>query len=153
MKKKVGRPSKFTVELAEDICNTVALSTQSIQTLILKNSSWPDYQTIYSWMKNNEKFQEMYARAKEDQADHLCEDILRIIDKPETYIDEKGIERSEVNMCKLKVDALKWHAMKLKPKRWGPNAEVEELKADNERVKRELEMLRAKLDSQNKKEY
>lgn len=121
---KIGRPSLYTDELAREICSTIATTTKGLPTLCVINSHWPSYETIYAWMRVdgeqfNKIFSDMYAKAKEDQADYLCEDILRIIDKPETFTDESGQERNDVAMMRLKVDSLKWQAMKLKPRRWG----------------------------------
>ena len=67
----------------------------------------------------------LYAKAKESQADYLVDDILRVIDKPETYIDEHGLERNDIGMIRIKVDAMKWQAMKLKPKKYGDKSFVE----------------------------
>jgi len=121
-----GRPSMYTSSLGKEICDTIATSSQSLQTLCEKHSHWPSYNAIYEWLRDNrEGFGELYARAKEDQADHLAESILRIIDKPETFYDENGNERNDVAMMRLKVDSLKWHAMKLKPKKYGDRQQIE----------------------------
>jgi hypothetical protein len=119
-KKPHGRPSIHTPELAKEICDTIASSNQALQTLCQTHSNWPSYNAIYEWIADNrEGFGDLYAKAKDNQADYLAEEILRIIDKPETYFDENGNERNDVSMMRLKVDAWKWHAMKLKPKKWG----------------------------------
>lgn len=115
-----GRPSIYNIAIATEICDTIALSNQSLQSLCFANDHWPSYQAIYEWITSNrEGFGDLYAKAKEAQADHLCDSILTIIDKPETVIGEDGIERTDVAMCRLKVDSLKWQAMKLKPKKYG----------------------------------
>ena len=151
-KSKGGRPTIYNDKLGEEICDKVSTTTKGLPTLCQMYDHWPAYETIYAWIRTDgHRFSHIYAKAKEDQDDYLCDDILRIIDKPETF-EENGVERNDVGMCRLKVDSLKWQAMKLKPKKWGEKA-YEDLKQDNERVKAELEELRAKLDSQNRKEY
>jgi hypothetical protein len=121
----VGRPSMHTPELAKEICDTIASSTKGLHSLCQMHAHWPSYNAIYEWINDNrEGFGDLYAKAKESQADYLCDDILRIIDKPETYI-ENGVERNDVAMMRLKVDSMKWQAMKLKPRRWG-DKQVEE---------------------------
>ncbi len=151
-KPKLGRPTIYSTALGKEICSKIATTTKGLPTLCQMYDNWPSYETIYAWIREKQQpFSDMYAQAKEDQADYLCEDILRIIDKPETF-EENGIERNDVGMCRLKVDSLKWQAMKLKPRKWGEKA-YEDLKMDNERVKAELEELREKLDAQNRKEY
>lgn len=123
--KQAGRPSIHTPELAKEICDTIATSSKSLQTLCQMYSHWPSFNAIYEWIADNRcGFGEMYAKAKEAQSDYLVDDILRIIDKPETFIDESGQERNDVAMMRLKVDSLKWQAMKLKPRKWGDRIEV-----------------------------
>jgi len=150
-KKPTGRPSIYSDELAKDICDTIATTTKGLPTLCQIYSHWPSYETIYAWIRENKQpFSDMYAKAKEDQADYLVDDILRIIDKPETFV-EDGVERNDVAMMRLKVDSLKWQAMKLKPKKYDKH--VEEIKADNEQLKAELRHLRAELDDKNRSIY
>jgi hypothetical protein len=149
-----GRPSIYTSELAKEICATISTSTKSLQALCKLHDNWPSENAIHEWIHDNRcGFGEDYTRAKEAQADHLAEAILYVIDKPETYFDEAGNERNDVPMIRVKVDALKWHAMKLKPKKWGNEQKIEELEGENERVKKELRELREKLDKANLSEY
>jgi hypothetical protein len=125
-KKPSGRPSIHTHELAKEICDTIAESNQSLYVLCHKNPHWPCYNAIYEWINDNRQgFGDLYAKAKENQADYLAESILTIIDKPETFYDENGNERNDTQMIRIKVDALKWHAMKLKPKKWGERTQVD----------------------------
>lgn len=147
-----GRPSIYTAELAQEICQAISISNKALQTICMEHEHWPSYVTIWDWIqKNRNGFAKLYAAAKEAQADHLCESILTIIDKPETFIDENGKERNDTQMIRLKVDALKWQAMKLKPKKYDKH--VEDLQADNERVKQELKEVKERLDSENVREY
>jgi hypothetical protein len=147
-----GRPSIYTPELAEEICQAISVSNKALQTICMSHEHWPSYVTIWDWIqKDRNGFAKLYAEAKEAQADYLCESILTIIDKPETFVDENGNERNDVAMMRLKVDSMKWQAMKLKPKKY--DKYVEDLQADNERVKKELQELKDKLDLENLREY
>lgn len=150
-KKPKGRPSIYTPELAKEICDTIGSTTKGLPTLCQMNDHWPCYNAIYEWIQDNRcSFGDMYAKAKENQADYLVDDILRIIDKPETFI-ENGVERNDTQMIRIKVDAMKWQAMKLKPKKYDKH--VEDLQADNERVKQELQEVKERLDMANRKDY
>ena len=126
MAKVNGRPTLCTPEMIKEICDTISTSSQGLPTLCQMNSNWPGCSTIFEWISDNRNgFADSYAKAKESQADYLVDDILRIIDKPESFIDENGNERNDVAMMRLKVDAIKWQAMKLKPKKYdnkGPEA-------------------------------
>lgn len=80
-------------------------------TKILKKKGMPCYETVCRWLRKgeNEEFSEMYARAREDQADNMADQIVEISDN-----EEEDPQRS-----RLKIDARKWVASKLKPKRYG----------------------------------
>lgn len=148
-----GRPSLYTPELAQEICDTIGSSNKALQSLCLMNAHWPSYNAIYEWIRDNRcGFGDAYAKAKEDQADYLADDILRIIDKPETFI-ENGVERNDTQMMRIKVDALKWHAMKLKPKKYGDKQIIEQTTSENEQLKEELRELRAQLAEKSRAEY
>lgn len=119
----MGRPSIYTPEIAKEICDTIATSNKALQTLCQMHPHWPGYSTLWEWIEDNRQgFADLYAKAKESQADYLVDDILRIIDKPETYV-ENGVERNDVAMMRLKVDSMKWQAMKLKPKKYDNKGE------------------------------
>lgn len=87
----------------------------------------PHVATVYRWLTANEMFRDMYARAREDQADTLADEIQQIADEPmlgrKTVTKANGdVETTEGDMIehrKLRVDARKWIAAKLKPRKYG----------------------------------
>lgn len=92
----------------------------------------PDRSTVFRWLNTPslERFCDQYARAREAQADRFAEEILQIADdgKNDTYVDENGVKRVDqdnVNRSKLRVDARKWLASKLAPKKYGDKQQVE----------------------------
>jgi hypothetical protein len=126
---------EFNQAFADILCQAVARTERSIVSVInvLKNDNpgFPGYTTIKKWLIESEDFAAQYARAKEDQADYLAEQIIEIADdssEDEIFIggdDETGagarrVMNSEfVQRSKLRVDARKWIAAKLKPKKYG----------------------------------
>lgn len=84
------------------------------------------------WLRENEEFRNQYARAKEDQADFLAEEILDIADdgSNDFMTITKGnktynVENTEwTSRSKLRVEARKWIAAKLKPKRYGEKIDM-----------------------------
>ena len=92
------------------------------------------------------------------QADLLAEECLDISDDvSQDYIEgEDGNTKCNtefVNRSRLRIDTRKWLASKLLPKQYGDQKQVEELKSQNESIKRELDELRTKLAKQNEREY
>ncbi|CAH0532189.1 terminase small subunit, partial [Ralstonia phage UAM5] len=57
-KRKVGRPSIFTEELAMKICLRIACG-ESVRT-ICKDAGMPSQDTIYRWVFQNAEFSEQY---------------------------------------------------------------------------------------------
>jgi hypothetical protein len=121
-----GRPAVYNQEIANEICNAITTSVRSLESLCNSHAHWPCFRTVYSWINQDTNgFLQQYTRAKEQQADYLCDSILGMVDKPETFIDEYGNERNDVAMLRLKVDSLKWQAGKLRPRKWGDKQSLE----------------------------
>jgi hypothetical protein len=88
----------------------------------------PAQSTIYEWLLRYPLFAEQYTRAREEQADTLADEIVDIADEqPEVVVvtdrDGKVIEHKLDNAYlqwqKNRIEARKWTAMKLKPKKYG----------------------------------
>jgi hypothetical protein len=124
--KKIGRPTKYSEELAQVIC--IRLSGGESLRSICKDDDFPVQQTVYSWMLKHPSFLEQYTRAREEQADTYADEIVAIADEaPEinpvydkdgNVIDVK-IDSGYVAYQKQRIEARKWTAMKLKPKKYG----------------------------------
>lgn len=92
----------------------------------------PSVRTVLRWLREDKDgFCAQYARAKEEQADMMIEEMIDISDDGtnDLMTIEKGdmsyeIENKEVtNRSKLRVDTRKWIASKLKPKKYGDKLE------------------------------
>lgn len=113
------------------LCKKIASSTSSIITLLgegYEGNSLPDYTTIKAWLSADESISTQYARAKEDQAEFMAEEMLDIADNGDNdYMLKHGADGSEayilngehVQRSKLRLEARKWLMSKLKPKKYG----------------------------------
>jgi hypothetical protein len=139
-----GRPSEYTKERGDFICELIATHDCGIPTLCRRYSELPDQATVWRWRYQFEEFRNKYAQAKMIQADILAEHCLQISDDstPE-YV---GVDR-------LRVDTRKWLASKLLPKQYGDKLLLEQKTEENEQLKEELRALRARLDEANKREF
>jgi hypothetical protein len=83
----------------------------------------PTQSTIYYWLIKYPHFSEQYAQAREDQADTLADEIIAIADEmPMETTDKEGNTRFDpayIQWQRNRIDARKWTAMKLKPKKYG----------------------------------
>ncbi len=88
----------------------------------------PNYSTIMEWLIDEPALSQRYARAREDQADFLADEIVAIADDgSHDFVGaaEDGQFNSEhVQRSRLRVDARKWAAAKLKPKKYGDRVDV-----------------------------
>lgn len=124
----MARPSDYTEELALLICAELASGRSLVS--ICKDEDMPGLTTVYRWRLERPAFREMYARAREDQADTLADEIVGIADESinDIIIDpETGYERTNhevVARSRLRVDARKWVAAKLKPRSYGDKLDL-----------------------------
>lgn len=126
-----GRPTKYTEELAKSILEKTSTSSKSLKTIA--NELNIGVRTILDWLADNKEFSQKYARAKEEQADFLAEEMMDIADYTDKdtktikdqFGNEKEVEDSEwVNRSKLRIETRKWIASKLKPKKYGDKTET-----------------------------
>jgi hypothetical protein len=108
-----GRPSIYTQELADRICERLA-SGESLRA-ICGDDGMPSWPTISKWLNEKPGFVTQYARAREDQAEAHADRIIEIADD----------ETIDANHKRIMVDARKWVASKLKPKRYGDKLDLE----------------------------
>src|SRR5690348_10848638 len=74
----VGRPTTYTQELADAICEELALGTSMRS--VSKNPDMPAMSTMFKWLREHPEFSEQYTRAKQESADAMAEDVLDIAD-------------------------------------------------------------------------
>ena len=130
--KKIGRPSSFSQQIADIICIRIS-EGESLKSITL-DEEMPDRATVYRWLAANSVFCDMYARAREDQADTLADEIMAIADETpdlNPILDQHGalieiqLHSAYLQWQKQRIDARKWTAMKLKPKKYGDRVAVE----------------------------
>jgi phage FluMu gp28-like protein len=94
----------------------------------LKKEGRPGSEVFYRWLDADPEKAKRYARACELRADAIFEDILDIADDSsgdKKYTDQGEVMDSEfVQRSKLRVDARKWIASKLNPKKYGDKQET-----------------------------
>ena len=86
----------------------------------------PAVSSVYLWLLKNKVFSDLYTRAREDQSDTLADQIMEIGDEVPMMVitDEDGkvtkrMDPAGINRNRLRVDARKWIAAKLKPRKYG----------------------------------
>ena len=109
---KIGRPSGYSVDVADTICQEI-MTGKSLRT-ICAQEDMPGASTVYSWLREHPEFQEAYARAREIQADVLADEIVEIADT-----------EPDAQVARNRIDARKWLASKLRPKKYGDHLKLD----------------------------
>ncbi|MBS5742852.1 MAG: hypothetical protein KHW43_05035 [Neisseria sp.] len=119
--KRKGRPTDYTKDTADKICEKISggLSLRAI----CAEAGMPARGTVYRWLIENADFQDQYARARDKQADYFAEEIIEIADSAEA-------ESAAVSKAKLQIDARKWAASKIAPKKYGDKQEIDVKSSD-----------------------
>ena len=76
--KKTGRPSKYTPELAAEICQR--LSDGEPLRKICRDEHMPQWRTVYDWLARDEDLSAQVARAREAGYDAMAEELIEISD-------------------------------------------------------------------------
>jgi len=111
----MGRPSSFTEELGDRICERI-IEGESL-TRICRDEDFPSKSTVLKWLADEtyKNFSDQYARARDVQQDTLA-DLAR--EKAESAtVDDWQVAR-------LQIDTIKWHASKVAPKKYGDKLDM-----------------------------
>ena len=121
-----ARPTVYRQEVADEICQRMA-SGESLRS-ICRDSGMPGESTVRSWsLANVEGFSAHYARARENQAHSLAEELLEIADDGSNDWMERNdpdnpgwqVNGEHLQRSRLRFDARKWLASKIMPKVYG----------------------------------
>lgn len=111
--KKIGRPSSYSEEIADKICAEIADGKALVN--ICKDNDWaPCGATAFNWLRNYPAFLESYTHAREIQQELYAAEIIMIADT------DRDAPRARNRM-----DARKWYAGKVSPKKWGDRVQVD----------------------------
>ena len=114
MAKPAGRPSLHTPELE---CELLDRLSRMSMVKVCDMPDMPARSVIYRWMDDIEGFQDKYARACDERADHRAE----LIDD----IAERCLSGEvDPQAARVAIDAHKWTASKLKPKKYGERLDL-----------------------------
>jgi len=126
-----GRPTAYNEVIADEICEQLASGRSLVQ--IAQDPDFPSESMVYRWLEKYEEFREKYARAREKQAERYAAEIIALADTPvearKVVIKADGSEEitigDAVDRTRLQIDARKWYASKLAPKKYGDKLQQE----------------------------
>lgn len=118
----MGRPTAFTDELGDRICERIAV-TRTV-TEALSDEEFPPSSTFFRWLGQYPAFREKYARALEFRAEADNEELRRVAYDMDIPSDQK----------RIMVDTLKWQQARASPKRYGDAMLHKHADADGEKL-------------------
>ena len=130
-KKKTGRPSKYTPEIAQKMCEMLADGIPLRE--ICRQDGFPAWQTVYDWMYRDDALGDAgvglsraIARAREVGYEALAEECLRIADNPQwgqkQIMTDQGTSTTVEDMLghrKLQIETRLKLLAKWNPKKYG----------------------------------
>ena len=132
MAKPLGRPTKYTIKICDEICER--LSSGESLNAISKDDHMPHRVNIMRWLLNTENkgfdlFRTKYTLAREIQYQNMADDLLDICDDSVSIpllIDGETVKQDGkvvmvkdnigIQHAKLRVDTRKWFMSKVLPK-------------------------------------
>ena len=122
----------FSQDLFDRICDRIA-DGESLRD-ICKGEDMPNKGKFFYWLANDKALADQYAKAKEAQAEFMADEIMNIADDgTNDWIEQRGDDGARqaykfngeaVARSRLRVDARKWVAAKLLPKKYGEKVDV-----------------------------
>ena len=126
-RKPTGRPSSYTFEVSEQICEQMA-GGKGLRAICAQDGM-PSRPTVLRWLQDNSGFRDRYAQAREALMDWYAEEILKIAfdDSGDLIIDGDRVISGHhvVARARLKIDTVRWIMAKLHPGKYGDKPAIE----------------------------
>jgi hypothetical protein len=104
---KTGRPSKYTPEITQEICDRISKGEPLLQ--ICGDEHMPKRSTVYDWLDRIDGLSGQFARAREAGCDAMAEEALIIANTPiigRKKVFSSGAEDGEDSMTVTEEDML-----------------------------------------------
>lgn len=92
----------------------------------LQQEGKPNYSTILDWLREDGEFATNYARAREEQADTFADELMAIADEMPPSDDNGKTDAAWIAWQKNRIEARKWIASKMKPKKYGDRQQIDQ---------------------------
>lgn len=120
-KQPVGRPSSYSQEVADEICEWLA-SGQSLRAYC-RNEKKPALSTVTRWIVQNDEFRVQYARAREAGGFAAADAILDLSNRANDG-------EVDANTARIAMDGYKWSAERMAPKSHLVRTEMDLISSD-----------------------
>lgn len=121
--KRIAYSKKLAFDICEHICDGKSIKA------IGEIDGMPSRACIFRWISEYPFFKDLYARAKEEQIEVKVDEMNEIADNgmndwmevqsKDGHVVGYRVNGEAIQRSKLRIDAIKWQASKLKPKKYG----------------------------------
>jgi len=137
----------FNQETFDEICEQIA-DGKSLRE-ICQAENMPNKSSVFRWLAKYPVLCDQYARAREAQADAIVDEILSIADDASTDFMERqtdagaswAVNGEHIQRSRVRIDARKWLAGKLRPKVYGEKLDLNHTGAVNVTLEIDAEKL------------
>lgn len=135
-KKDVGRPTKYTEKIGQEICERIAMG-ESVLQICRHDEKMPVARTVYLWLLREDMaaFKKLYEAAREIQAEVFYDELNDIADDGsndwyDKQVGEDGFtirvfDHEHVQRSKLRVDTRKWMLARMNAKKYGDKLDID----------------------------
>ncbi len=118
-KNPVGRPSTFTADMGNRICDRMETG-ESLRS-ICRDDNFPHVGQVIKWLASdlNREFRLQYAHSRQVGLEVMADDVLNIADQNPVLTPDGKIDNAGVQHQRLRVDTRKWILSKQLPKVYG----------------------------------
>lgn len=112
--------TEYTTDISDTICAEITIGkslAEICRTLDI------NYKYVFKWLRENKEFEDNYIRAREAQADFHVDEVISIADTEE-----------DPAKARVRIDARKWVAGKMKPKKYGDSTQIKHADADGNKL-------------------
>lgn len=142
----------FTQDIFDRICERIA-DGESLRG-ICQDDDMPSRVTVFKWLSQNPELANQYARAREAQADAIFDEILSIADDAANdWMERHGNEDAgwvangeHIQRSRVRIDARKWMAGKLRPKVYGDKVLNEHSGPDGDAIPHRVQVVFGRSD-------
>jgi len=108
---------QYSPEMGEAICLRLA-GGESLNR-ICRDDDMPHRASVHRWLLRDHEFRRSYEFARQVQADYYAEQVIELADEADASTSPA------VHKAKLQVDARKWAAARMAPRKWGDRSQVD----------------------------
>ena len=115
------------IKIFNDICDLI-INGKSLRTALKIIDNPISGSTFFEWIRSDGEKSKQYARATEERAELMFEDMFDIADdSTDDFIQTEGgrkLNSENIQRSKLRVDTRRWALSKMQPKKYGDKLDI-----------------------------